>query len=67
MKNIQEKFEETQSLSEYINDKIEPNVNEGLKDIFNIVKSKFKKVWEYMKGIVVKVGSYILSVDKTIS
>lgn len=63
MKNIQEKFEETQSLSEYINDKIEPNVNEGLKDVFNIVKSKFKKVWEYMKGIVVKVGSYILSVD----
>ena len=63
MKNIQEKFEGTQSLSEYINDKIEPNVNEGLKDIFNIVKSKFKKVWEYMKGIVVKAGSYILSVD----
>ena len=64
MRNIQEKFEGIQSITEYINDKIEPNVNEGLKDIFNAVKAKFKKAWEYLKGIVVKAGSYILPVNE---
>ena len=64
MRNIQEKFEGIQSITEYINDKIEPNVNEGLKDIFNAVKTKFKKAWAYLKGIVVKVGSYILPVNE---
>ena len=63
MKNIQEKFEGIQSITEYINDNMEPNVNEGLKDIFNAVKSKFQKAWEYLKGIVVKAGSYILPVN----
>ena len=63
MKNIQEKFNGIQSISEYINDNMEPNVNEGLKDIFNAVKTKFKKAWEYLKGIVVKAGSYILPVN----
>lgn len=64
MRNIQEKFEGIQSITEYINDRIEPNVNEGLKDIFNAVKAKFKKAWEYLKGIVVKAGSYILPVNE---
>ena len=64
MKNIQEKFNGIQSISEYINDNMEPNVNEGLKDIFNAVKAKFKKAWEYLKGIVVKAGSYILPVNE---
>jgi hypothetical protein len=63
MRNIQEKFNGIQSISEYISDQMEPNVNEGLKDVFKAVKDKFKKAWEYMKGIVVKVGSYILPVN----
>lgn len=63
MKNIQEKFEGIQSITEYINDNMEANVSEGLKDIFNAVKTKFKKAWEYLKGIVVKAGSYILPVN----
>ena len=63
MKNIQEKFDGIQSITEYINDNMEANVSEGLKDIFNAVKAKFKKAWEYLKGIVVKAGSYILPVD----
>lgn len=63
MRNIQEKFEGIQSINEYINDNMEANVSEGLKDIFDAVKTKFKKAWEYLKGIVVKVGSYILPVD----
>ena len=64
MQNIQEKFQNIQPISEYVDSKVEPYVNEGLKDIFNAVKDKFKKVWEYMRGIVVKVGSYILPVNE---
>lgn len=63
MRDIQEKFEGIQSINDYINESIEANVNEGLKDLFNLVKSKFQKAWAYMKGIVVKVGSRILPVD----
>lgn len=64
MKNIQEKFNESQSLSEYVIISRDHAIDEGLKEIFTAVKDKFKKAYEYLRGIVVKVGTYILPVDK---
>lgn len=63
MKSIQEKFNETQTLSDYIVTVRDHAIDESLKDIFNSVKDKFKKAWQYLKGIVVKVGTYFLPVN----
>lgn len=63
MKSIQEKLNNTRPISECINDSKEYIIDEGLKDVFNSIKSKFSKVWQYLKGIVVKVGHYILPVN----
>ena len=61
MKNITECFNDTKSISEYISEQV---VDEGLKDIFAAVKNKFKQAYEYLKGLVVKVGSYFVTLDK---
>lgn len=61
MKNIQESFENVRGISEYI--KTDAQINEGLKDWLKAVKDKFKKAWQYLKGIVVKLGTYFLPVD----
>lgn len=61
MKNIQESFENVRGISEYI--KTDTQINEGLKDWLKAVKDKFKKAWQYLKGIVVKLGTYFLPVD----
>jgi MoxR-like ATPase len=61
MKNIQESFENIRGISEYI--KTDAQINEGLKDWLKAVKDKFKKAWQYLKGIVVKLGTYFLPVD----
>lgn len=63
MKDIKECFESTTPISSYLFDKSESRVDEGLKDLFNIVKDKFKSAWQYLKGIVTKIGVYFLPVD----
>ena len=60
MKHITEKFHDSRSIADMIE---ESNVNEGLKDIFKKAKDMFKKAWQYLKGVVVNVGSYFLPVD----
>ena len=62
MKTINESLREIKGISSYIKDS---EVNEGLKDVLNTIKDKFQKVFKYLKGLVVKVGSYILPVSKT--
>ena len=59
MKNITESLKGIQDITPYLNGE---RVDEGLKDIFKSLKSKFKGVWQWFKGLVVKVGSYILPV-----
>ena len=64
MKNITEKFKDRLSISEMIErDNVEANIDESLKDIFNTVKARFKQVWQWLTGLVVKVGTYVLPVD----
>lgn len=63
MKTIKESLMSIQEISEYI--KGTENVDEGLKDVLNTIKAKFSKVFTYLKGLVVKVGSYILPVSNT--
>ena len=64
MKNITEKFNDRLSISQMIaQDEMEANLDESLKDVFNAVKTKFKQVWQWVRGLVVKVGTYILPVD----
>ena len=63
MKTIKESLGSIQEISEYI--KGTENVDEGLKDVLNTIKAKFSKVFTYLKGLVVKVGSYILPVSNT--
>ena len=65
MKNILESLESIQGISDYLKENTQAEVNEGLKDVLNTVKSKFKKVFTYLKSLVVKVGSYILPVSDT--
>ena len=65
MKNILESLESIQGISDYLKENTQTEVNEGLKDILNTIKSKFKKVFTYLKSLFVKVGSYILPVSDT--
>lgn len=60
MKKINECFEDMQDITSYLKGE---NVNEGLKDVLKTIKEKFKKVFQYLKSFVVKVGSYILPVS----
>lgn len=62
MKTINESLREIKGISSYIKDS---EVNESFKDVLNTIKNKFQKVFKYLKGLVVKVGSYILPVSKT--
>ena len=61
MKNIQESFIFTKTISESIN---EQQIDEGLKEVLSSIKSKFKQAWEYLKGVVAKFGVYFLPVDR---
>ena len=62
MKDIREKFEGIPSLMDVMNESLGETVmvEEGLKDVLSAVKSRFKKAWAYLKGIVVKCGAYFL-------
>ena len=61
MKSITESFKDTLSISQLAS---QGEVNEGLRDVFKIVKEKFKKAWEYLKGVVIKAGSYFIPVNE---
>ena len=61
MNDIRESFYDVKTLSEAL---WESQLDEGMKEIFATIKSKFKAAFEYLKGIVVKAGSYFLTVDK---
>lgn len=60
MKPIKEKFSNMRSIAEVAEYE---SVNEGLKDILQMVKDKFKQAWQYLKGVVAKFGTYFLPVD----
>lgn len=60
MKHIKECLTEIQDITPYL--KGEEKIDEGLKDIFNYVKNKFKQAFMYLKGLVAKVGAYFVPV-----
>lgn len=62
MKKIQESFLYTRSIRDCINGS--EQIDEGLKDWIKSIKNKFKQAFEYLKGVVVKAGSYFLPVGK---
>ena len=61
MKDIRECFTETRSIFVCINNE---QIDEGLKDLFVAIKNKFKNAFEYLKGIVAKVGTYFVTIGK---
>jgi hypothetical protein len=64
MKNITEKFNDRLSISQMIDhNEMEANLDESLKDVFKSVKDKFKQVWQWIRGLVVKIGTYVLPVS----
>ena len=60
MKDIRESLVEIQDITPYLQGE---KIDEGVKDIFSWLKTKFKKVFWYLKDVVVKVGSYILPTE----
>lgn len=60
MKNIRESLGSVERLSDFLADRTTgQQVDEGFKDILNNLKQKFKQVWKYVTGFVVKLtGSY---------
>lgn len=60
MKQINEYVEGSISIHEMVK---RDNLNESLKDVINLVKTKFKEAFAYMKGVVAKIGTYVLPVD----
>jgi hypothetical protein len=61
MKNITESLNEIQDITPYLRG--EEKIDEGLKDIFNAVKSKFQQVFLYLKNVVAKFGTYFIPTD----
>jgi hypothetical protein len=61
MKDIKSYFSETKSINESLQESL--MVNEGFREVLKMLKSKFDKVFEYLKGVVVKVGDYFYPVD----
>ena len=57
MLDIRELMKSSQGLTEFINEGRETQLDEGLKDILNSLKRKFKQVTEYLFGWVAKVSS----------
>lgn len=62
MKQITECFEGTVSLIDYIGAE-NTQIDEGLKDVLNYIKNKFKQAYAYLKGIVAKFGTYFVPTD----
>ena len=62
MKNITESLNDIQGITPYL--KGEETLNEGLKDVLNKVKNKFKEVFTYLKGVVARFGTYFLGTNE---
>lgn len=62
MKNITESLNEIQDITPYL--KGEEKIDEGLKDVLNVVKAKFKQAWAYLKGVVARFGTYFLPTNE---
>lgn len=62
MRKITECFNEIQDITPYL--KGEEKIDEGLKEVFASIKSKFKNAILYLKNVVVKLGTYFLGVDE---
>ena len=62
MKNITESLNEIQDITPYL--KGEEKIDEGLKDVLNAVKAKFKQAWAYLKGVVARFGTYFLPTNE---
>ena len=64
MRNLTEMFADRISIQDQIN---ESRIDEGLKDLFQTVKEKFKKLADkvvaYLKYVCVKAGTYFIPVD----
>ena len=60
MKNIVESLNEIQDITPYLK---KEKVDEGLKDLLQSVRNRFKEAWNYLKGVVVRVGCYFWPVD----
>ena len=61
MKNITESLNEIQDITPYLRGK--ETIDEGLKDVFNTIKSKFKAAFLYLKNVVAKIGTYFIPAD----
>lgn len=61
MKNIVESLNEIQDITPYLK---KEKVDEGLKDLLQSVRNRFKEAWNYLKSVVVRVGCYFWPVDK---
>ncbi|MBR5297832.1 MAG: hypothetical protein IKU29_08225, partial [Parabacteroides sp.] len=60
MKSLFEYLKEAQSFEEFVNGE---QIDEGLKEWVNKIKTKFSQVFNYLRGVVVKIGDYFMSVD----
>ncbi len=64
MKDIKESLMEIQGICDFLAEQQEEQIDEGLKDIINSLKKKFKQVADYLFGLVAKLtGSYWCPVD----
>ena len=61
MRQITEHLENVSSIGHYIE---RNNVDEGLKEIFSALKTKFKQVFSYIKNVVVRFGTYFLPANE---
>lgn len=61
MKDIKECFGEVRTIDNFI---INGRVDEGFKEFLQKVKTKFKAAFEYMRGVVAKIGTYFVTVDE---
>lgn len=67
MKQITEKFQDMTPINIYLGgmkEMQENEVDEGLKEIFSTLKTKFKHVFSYIKNVVVKFGTYFLPTNE---
>lgn len=61
MRPITEQFHGITSIKELIE---REQIDEGLMDVFKLIRDKFKEAFTYLKGVVAKFGSYFIPVNK---
>ena len=62
MKHIREHIKQITPISYYMGEN--EMVDEGLKEIFSTLKTKFKQVFSYIKNVVVRFGTYFLPTNE---